>query len=273
MNASAANPARSSIGLPWWRELHRRQPVLASLALCMLLAALPALLALSLDTRQVHGVNVWVKPLKFMLSLALFSATTAWFFDLLPAAQRAGRGARWVVWIIVVAGIFEVGYISLQAALGEASHYNLSDTLHKLMFQLMGVGAVSLMVTQLMLARLILRHGRADLPPLWRQAVVLGLVMSFVLVMASAGPLANARPPAGAGLPFLGWHLGGGDLRPAHFIASHAQQLLPLAGWWMLRAGLRTKGPLLLFALLYTGLWLAALMRGLDGAVWLPPPV
>lgn len=35
----------------------------------------------------------------------------------------------------------------------------------------------------------------------------------------------------------------------------------------------RARFGLWLFALAYTGLWLAALLRGLHGAVWLPPPV
>ena len=267
--------------VPWWRELLRREPTLARLTFFMLLVSLPTALALGLDGRQVHGVNVWVKPLKFLLSLALFAGTTAWFFELLPAARRAMRPARAVVWTIVVAGVGEVAYISLQAALGQPSHYNVSDPLHKLMYQLMGAAALALMLTQLVLAHQIACHARPGLPTLWRHAVVMGLVMTFVLGVGAAALLASARPPAGAGLPVLGWHLGGGDLRPAHFIGSHAQQLVPLAGWWLARAApLRTGAgvrlgwfALGLFALAYCALWGWALMRGLSGAVWLPPPV
>ncbi|MFN9505205.1 MAG: hypothetical protein ACK57J_11715, partial [Rubrivivax sp.] len=36
---------------------------------------LPSLGALMLDTRQLSGVSVWAKPLKFELSLALHWAT------------------------------------------------------------------------------------------------------------------------------------------------------------------------------------------------------
>ncbi len=260
--------------LPWWQALRRREPTLAAMALFMLLVSVPTLLAMMFDPRQVHGVNVWVKPLKFMLSLALFAGTTAWFFDLLPQARRRQRAARWVVWTIVVAGVAEVAYISFQAALGLPSHYNASSTFHKLMYQLMGVGALALMLTQLVMAQQIAHHARPGLAPVWRYAVVLGLVMTFVLGVGAAAPLASARPPAGAGLPFLGWHLGGGDLRPAHFIGSHAQQLVPLLGWWLVRARSARAGLVLgLGALAYTGLWLLALLRGLQGAVWLPPPV
>jgi hypothetical protein len=278
---------------PLWLVLREREPTLAAFALVMLLLAVPTLLALMVDTRLVHGVNVWVKPLKFMLSLALFAATTAWFFDLLPPSQRAKRPARVVVWTIVVAGLGEVAYISLQAWLGQPSHYNLADRTHALMYQLMGLGALSLMLTQLVLAHQIARHARPDVPPLWRQAVLLALCMSFGLGVGAAALLANAQPPAAAGVPFLGWHVGGGDLRPAHFIGSHAVQAVALVGWWLLQRPSRPSSPsspsspslrahdesrrpqawLLIFALAYAALWLGALLRGLQGAVWLRPPV
>ena len=199
--------------LSWWTELQAREPTLAWLTLGMLLAAIPTAVALGLDERLFRGVSLWAKPLKFMLSLALFAATTAWFIDLLPRAQRQRRGVRIIVWTLLVASVAEVGYITLQAALGQASHYNQTDLLHMALYQLMGVGALSLMLTQPLLAWLIVRHGRTDIHPLWRETVVLALCMTFVLGVGAAGLLASAQPPAGPGLPVLGWHLGGGDLR------------------------------------------------------------
>lgn len=258
----------------WWAEALRRERTLALFALWMALAMLPTLVALGLDERQFRGVSIWAKPLKFMASMSLFAISTAWFVGLLPAPQRASRAIQLVVWTIVIAGAGEVGYISLQAALGQASHYNTSSIFHKVAYQLMGLGALSLMLTQPVLAWQIVKHGAADLRPAWRDAVVLGLVMTFILGVGAAAPLANAQPPAGAGLPFLGWHLGGGDLRPAHFIGSHAQQFIPGLGWLLLLAWpARARVALWVLAASYTGLWLMAWMRGLNGAVWLPPPI
>ena len=62
------------------------------------------------------------------------------------------------------------------------------------------------------------------------QTVVIGLVMTFLLATVSGFVLGGQQPPAGVGLPIVGWHLGGADARPAHFLGVHAQQLLPLAG-------------------------------------------
>ena len=258
----------------WWAEALQRERTLAVFALGMALAMLPTLVALGLDERVFRGASFWAKPLKFMASISLFALSTAWFIGLLPPEQRRSRAIRLVVWTIVVVGGVEVAYISLQAALGQASHYNVTSRLHAAAYQLMGVGAMSLMLTQLVLARQIARHARPDVHPAWRHAVMLGLVMTFVLGVGAAAPMSSAQPPAGAGLPILGWHLGGGDLRPAHFIGSHAQQFVPLAGallvaLWPARAVL----VLWLFVVGYTGLWLMALLRGLQGAVWLPLPM
>lgn len=269
-----APPARAPgpFVLRVWAEALQRQRTLTLFAAAMLVAMLPALWALGVDDRVLRGVNVWVKPLKFMAAVGLFAFSTAWFVGLLPEARRNSRAVRWVVGIIVGCGAAEVAYIALQAALGQASHYSRADLLHTVAYQVMGAGALAMMATQLVLAREIARHADARVAPIWRDAVVLGLVMTFMLGVGAAFPLASVQPPSGAGLPLVGWHLGGGDLRPAHFIGSHAQQFLPLAGALIARSGLRHGRPLLgFFALAYAALWLAALLRGLHGAVFLLP--
>jgi hypothetical protein len=38
----------------------------------------------------------------------------------------------------------------------------------------------------------------------------------------------------------FGWHASH-DLRPAHFLAVHAQQFIPLVGWWVQRLGLPAR--------------------------------
>jgi hypothetical protein len=209
------------------RRLYRDQRPLVLFALAMLLLAIPALAALLLDPRTVHGVANWAKPLKFMAAGALFALTMAWIVGLLPQAQRQSRTIRTLAWVVIGTQLFEVGYISLQAALGAPSHYNTADPFHAAMFGLMGLAAVLLVATQPVLAWQL----RRQLPPtVLVRAVVAGLWLTFLLSVASGFLLGGLRPPAGGGIPVVGWHLGGSDLRPAHFLAVHAQQLLPLAG-------------------------------------------
>lgn len=211
-------------------ELLNRQRVLTLYALLMLAAMIPTLVLAVVDERTLREVGIWAKPLKFMASTTLFALTTAWFMGLLPQARRNAPVSRAVVWTLVWTSLFEVVYISLQAALGAPSHYNMADRFHAAMFVLMAVAAVLLTGTQAVLAWQIYRH-RAQRPlPVAAQAVLAGLVLTFVLSTVSGFMLGGQQPPAGSGLPIAGWHLGGGDLRPAHFLGVHAQQLIPLAG-------------------------------------------
>jgi hypothetical protein len=211
-------------------ELLNRQRTLTVYALLMLAAMLPTLVLAVVDDRTLREVGVWAKPLKFMASTALFALTTTWFTGLLPQNLRNACVTRAVVWTLVWSSLFEVAYISLQAALGSPSHYNIADPFHAAMFVLMAVAAVLLTGTQAVLAWQIYRHSPQQPLPVATQAVLAGLVLTFVLSTVSGFMLGGHQPPAGSGLPIAGWHLGGGDLRPAHFLGVHAQQLIPLAG-------------------------------------------
>jgi hypothetical protein len=252
-------------------EVIAREPVLARFGLLMWLLMIPAAIALGLDERTLRGVPVWVKPMKFMASLGLFALTTAWFVGLLPAARRRAGPVRVVVGTILAAGSFEVGYITLQAALGRASHYNFDTPLSITLYSAMGLGALALTLTQPLLAREIVRHGGPLRDDPWRMSVVIGLVLTCALGAGTGAFLGSMQPPAGGGLPIVGWHFGA-DLRPAHFLGLHAQQLLPLAGLALAALG-PARGMRALWAttLGYTALWVALMAVGLDGATVVAP--
>lgn len=187
-----------------------------------------------LDDRTWRDVAIWAKPLKFMLSTAAFAATTAWFVGLLPRYMQTSPSVRGLSWALVITSTFEVGYISLQAALGSGSHHNVSDPLHAALFGLMAIAAVGLTTTQALLAWLIGRHS-PERDTVFGRSVVVGLLLTFVLATASGFLLGGQQPPPGLGLPVVGWHLGQADARPAHFMGVHAHQWIPLAGWTLQR--------------------------------------
>lgn len=265
------------------REVHRRQPQLAWFGGLLLAVMVPALVAAWLDPRTLNGVGVWVKPLKFMASVSLYALTTAWLLGDLPRERRGGRIERAVVAVVIATGVFEVGYITLQGALGQASHFNEDSTFHIVMYSLMGVGALSLNATALPLAWLFARHGDALAAP-YRLAVVLGLVLTFIagagagIAISQHGGSTIGAIAGGATLPLFGWSATGGDLRVPHFLGVHAQQMLPLAGalisvslmpWgraavWLL-TGLYAALILRMFSLAYAGVPLIAL--GVQAAV------
>ena len=79
--------------------------------------------------------------------------------------------------------------------------------------------------------------------------------MTFVLSTISGFMLGGNQPPSGQGIPIVGWHLYK-DIRPAHFLGVHAQQLIPL--WGLIAAkfmGTFSIAGLLIGAFLYVMLW------------------
>ena len=248
------------------RELLERQRGLALFGATLLLLLLPGAIAWSLDDRSLRGANVWIKPMKFSLSIAVLALTTAWFIGHLPRERRSAPGVRAVVAIILVAGSFELAYITLQAGLGQASHYNVGDPLHALMYTLMGIGALVLTASQPLLAWQLHRHADTALAPAYRQAVVLGLVLAFVLGAGAGIPLSALPPAPGPGLPILGWSVVAGDLRPAHFLGIHAAQLIPLAGAAIVAAHVANPQTWVrVVAIGYVAAWLALLAQALTG--------
>jgi hypothetical protein len=216
--------------------------LLAGFGLFLWLLVPPVLLALALDGRVLDdGTPVWMKPLKFLVSLGLFALSNAWALTCTTAQAQRSRSAWVVLLLVVLMSVFELGYITWKASLGEASHFNTRDTFHALMYSLMGAGAVVLTATAGMVAWLVTRHGDAQVSAIMRHAIVLGFAMTVVLGIFS-GAVMSTQPghfvgagAAAATLPLLGWSLVAGDYRVAHFLGMHAQQALPLVALLLLR--------------------------------------
>lgn len=273
MNTLTLDPTRATGAARRLRgfaaELLARERRLTIYGALLLAALLPMAVAAGLDDRVLRGVNVWIKPMKFALSIAVLALTTAWLVGHLRPEHRRGRTVDRIVWLLVGTGTFELGYITLQAALGQGSHYNVGDPLHGFMYTLMGLGALGLTATQPMLAWALRRHADPARPPAYRLAVQIGLWLTFAFGASVGGVLSSMQPPdvlPGGAVPLFGWSLAGGDLRPAHFIGIHAQQALPLAGWALAARGMpRARRWVWGVTALYTALFAAALAWGLAG--------
>ena len=244
-----------------------REPRLAVYGAALLALLLPLAVAAFIDERTVRDANVWLKPMKFAFSIALLALTTAWFIGHLAPPRRASRAVSWIVWLLIGSGSFELAYITLQAALGQGSHFNIGDAFHAAMYALMGVGAIVLTATQPMLAWQLHRHPDPRRPAAYRQAVMIGLVLTFVFGAGVGGVLSTLQPPTGGiTLPLFGWSLAGGDLRPAHFVGIHAEQVLPFIGFVATTLGIvRAKAVVWTATLAYSALFAVLVAWGLVG--------
>ncbi len=201
----------------------------------LFLAGFTACLALGIaDGRLINGVSVWEKPGKFFLSLGVHAATLGWGVALLPDDLQKSRGIRRASALFAIASIGEMIWISLQAANGTASHFNQADTLHQVMYALMGVGAVTLTAVTGYVGWRIFKAGNTVLA----HAAGAGFILSGILTTLVAGYMSQLTghsiggdPSDATGLAFFHWSTTGGDLRVPHFAALHVAQALPFVAW------------------------------------------
>lgn len=221
------------------------------LTLSIALYALAFVLALSfsfVDGRLVTGTPTWIKPMKFALSLGIYSVTLAWMLTFVP--RKGWR--RWLAFAVAVLGslmlIGELALIGIQATRGVASHFNNATPFDDAVFSAMGSMITLFWFINLGVAALLATVRLEDRALLWGMRLgvgvaLVGMALGFVMVVPTAAQAAQLEqgllptvigahnvgvPDGGAGLPFVGWSLVGGDLRIAHFVGIHAMQVLPL---------------------------------------------
>ena len=190
-----------------------------------------------MDTRALDNAAPWTKPQKFNISLALHFATLAVLAQLLPRAVRVGWVMLVAAYLASISLVFEYIYMAVQSARGVRSHYNFDTPVEAISYALMGVGAVLMIAAALVLAFQIWRKGDRSRKGL-RLGAIVGLSLGFFFVLVMAGYMSSTGryvggplEGGGATIPFFGWSREYGDLRPAHFVAMHLMQVVPLAGW------------------------------------------
>lgn len=217
------------------------QTLLAALGI-QIAFMIPSLAAWFIDERLLNGVSVWSKPLKFQSSLIVMIGTLLLLVPIIRVEAMAGRLVRATALAVAVSSTLEIVYITLQAARGRASHFNDSTEIEALLYQLMGVGALTLVVCAFIFGWVIWWQGRPEVGRGLRMGAASGLMIGSVLTLVTAGVLSSgmidgpghwvggARSDAG-GLFLVGWSRTGGDLRVPHFFATHMMQALPLLGF------------------------------------------
>jgi hypothetical protein len=213
----------------------RNEPLFYFGLVC-LVSAVIFLCATKFSPVKVRSVNAWYKPCKFALSIGIFSWTMAWFTWYL---QLPGE-IIWYNWVIVITLGFELVYITLQAARGQLSHYNVSSPLYTALTVLMAVAALIATLHTGYIGILFCTKALPALPNYYLLAIRMGII--FFVVFALEGALMGARgshtiggPESGDGLPLLGWSRKFGDARIAHFVGMHALQVLPLLAFYLLK--------------------------------------
>jgi hypothetical protein len=190
-----------------------------------------------LDSRQLLGVSVWEKPIKFYISVSIFSFTYSWLSSFLT------RGGRWVKltgFVIAVSLAVEIVIILAMASLGETSHFNVSTPTAIAIWSIMATFISIVLFSTIFISLMIMFQKQQEFNLKLALALgsintAVGMGLAYLMTWPTATQLANYQGIAGAhavgvsdggpGLPFLGWSTVAGDLRVGHFFGLHSIQV------------------------------------------------
>jgi hypothetical protein len=224
-------------------SLHRPSPLTQMLTnatlftkagLLLALSLIPTLAAHQIDPCLFQGEGVWIKPIKFQFALSVYLLTLAFFAQWLPDANRHSRRMRAYQIVVLLCIAAEMVWIAGAAAIGTASHFNTTH-IGQVIYPFMGLFAVTLTSASLIWGILIARNSSPDLTPALRRGLSWGLILTFGLTVIAAGTMSAypghliGQPITGETLWPLGWSREVGDLRAAHFLATHAMHFIPAA--------------------------------------------
>lgn len=221
------------------RQALRWHPPLMIFALAMFALIPITLVGLVVDDRILLGSPIWLKPFKFAVSLALYSASVAWMLTFLTRGRKVGR---WVGTAIAAAATIEMVVIVGQVLRGKRSHFNFETALDGALFSIMGGTIVTLWLLHAVIAGLLVFSKIEN--PVTALSIRLGLVIAFAglgvaflmtgprpgqsLTGATIGAHSVGAVDGGPTMAVTAWNTTAGDLRVPHFVGMHALQFLPL---------------------------------------------
>ncbi|NDJ54877.1 MAG: hypothetical protein GYB68_17540 [Chloroflexi bacterium] len=199
------------------------------------------------DPRMVLNEPAWVKPMKFFISLSVYSFTLLWMLSFVEGKPKL---VRFVAVLTAIAGTIELLGIGIQAGRGVRSHFNYSTPFDSFVYTSMAIFVVALWIGNVGAA--ILLSIQKFTNPVLGWALRLGLIITAVGAavafamtaptqaqvaeaatsgeMSMVGAHAVGVEDGGPGLPFVGWSTEAGDIRPSHFVGLHALQVIPFIG-------------------------------------------
>lgn len=214
------------------REIFKRNKALGFFGLLNFLVFVILLFLSFWEQRTLLGINIWYKPMKFALSIGIFSWTMAWYLAYIDDLGKI----RKIQWTIIVMMFIEQVIITGQAARGELSHFNISSYFNLTLFNIMGT-AIFINTLMVFWALLLIRKN-INLPEGYRAGLVWGMGIFCIASLQGYAMAANMGHTLGApdgqeGIFFLNWAKGFIDLRIFHFIGLHALQVLPIYAWFL----------------------------------------
>ncbi|MBG0813334.1 hypothetical protein [Planomonospora sp. ID82291] len=171
------------------------------------------------------GPVSWRKPILFGFSFGVTLASLVWVIGRLELPDSR---ARWLVGVLGVSSVAEVGLITAQRWRGVPSHLNFGTTVDAAVSALLAGFAILGLIPSIVVVT-VLAFRRLDGPPSMRLAVRAGMGILVLSQFAGAALIANGRviglPPEATDLSIFGT---AGQLKVPHAVTLHAVQVLPI---------------------------------------------
>lgn len=207
----------------------KHSPILYWIVIVHFIFAIGSILGNLIDDRTLMGINVWIKPLKFSISTAIYILSVGFLITLYPFSKRKKNLINNIVsWTLLI----ETGLIIYQGSRGVQSHYNLSTPFDALIFAAMGMLiAINVLIMVLFIFDTI--RLKLKTPKLFQWTILLGWVIVFFGSWVGGQMISEMShnigvEDGGPGLPLVNWSTIAGDLRVAHFFGLHALQIIPI---------------------------------------------
>ncbi len=179
------------------RRLHR--PLLA-VSIALVAVTLAGIAGALFDDRDLLGHPIWMKPLKFAISFALYCVTLAWMLSLQTKAKRLGWWMGTVVAIgVAVEMVLIVGQVVVR---GRQLHFNMSTPTDTMFHNIMALTVYVIWAAVLVVAIQLLFDKPGDKALRWSIRLALGTTLGGMLLgnlMFRATPASSRQsmPPAG----------------------------------------------------------------------------
>lgn len=211
-----------------------QSPVLYWISILISLMGLVCLVGLFIDERTLMGVNVWLKPLKFSISISIYLITLGYLITKYPYSRKKKTIINHITaWSLLL----EFLIIFYQGSRGVRSHFNVDSAFDGILFILMGVfvgiNVLTMFLFLIDTLRLKLRVAKSV-----QWAIFLGWLIVIFGSWVGGQMISQLGHNVGVadgqeGLPLVNWSVKGGDLRVAHFFALHGIQIIPLFALWL----------------------------------------
>jgi hypothetical protein len=255
------------------KQIYLRNKILFWLGVAHLILFFLLLFYFPFNNNIILGINSVIKPMKFALSIWIYS----WTMAIILSYVKDRKKVKVYSLIAIITMSFEQIAITSQALRGELSHFHTASIYGFILFQLMGILILVSTLSTVYMTYIFFKQKTYILPPPIMLAVKFGLIY-FVLFSLFGGYIGRSpghtvgAADGGVGLWFLNWSIFFGDLRVAHFFGIHSLQIIPLFAILILRIT-KSKNAISavwIFSMLYLVYVLSVMIQSIMGLPFIP---